>query len=301
MPENIGILHPGEMGVSVAASAQNSGHAVFWASEGRSPQTHARAQRDFLIDVHSVEELCRTCSIIISVCPPHATEEVAQQVMAHSFKGLYADVNAISPQRAIRLSEAMGERGIAFVDGGIIGGPAREAGTTWLYLSGNEAQRVADCFSAGPLQTETIGEAIGKASALKMCYAAYSKGTTALLCAVLGAAEGLGVRADLERQWSRSESDFAEQATQRVRRVTAKAWRFAGEMDEVAASFAQAGMPIGFHRAAAEIYQRLADFRDRTTTPALSEVLTALLDGAEKTGESNHVGRIINNNQEGVV
>ncbi len=283
MKENVGILHPGEMGISVAASAQNSGHTVFWASQGRSPQTHERAQRHALVDMHSLEALCRTCSIIISVCPPHAAEEVAQQVLAHSFKGLYVDVNAISPQRAVRIGEAMAGRGVAFVDGGIIGGPAWKANTTWLYLSGSETQRVANCFSAGPLQAEIIGDRVGKASALKMCYGAYTKGTIALLCAILGAAEVLGVREALERQWSRDDSNFAEQAEQRIRRAAAKAWRFVGEMEEVAATFAEAGMPGGFHRAAADIYRRLADFRDQARTPSLSEILTALL-GGEGTG-----------------
>jgi 3-hydroxyisobutyrate dehydrogenase-like beta-hydroxyacid dehydrogenase len=282
MIENMGILHPGEMGVSIAASAKNSGHSVYWASEGRSPQTHKRAQEHSLVDANTLEELCRTCSIIISVCPPHAAEEAAKQVLAQSFNGLYADLNAISPQRAIRIGGMMEEGGIAFVDGGIIGGPAWEAGTTWLYLSGREAQRVADCFSAGPLQTEVIGEQIGRASALKMCYAAYTKGTTALLCAVQGAAEGWDVRGDLERQWSRDDPGFAEKAAQRARRVTAKAWRFAGEMDEIAATFAEVGMPSGFHEAAADVYRRLAGFKGRGVTPELSEVLNALLGS---TGE----------------
>ena len=283
MIENIGILHPGEMGISVAASAKNCGHSVLWASEGRSPQTQERAQRYTLVDVYSVGELCQTCSIIVSVCPPHAAEQVAREVMAHSFKGLYADLNAISPQRAMRIGKMMEEGGITFVDGGIIGGPAWEAGMTWLYLSGREARRVAQCFSAGPLQTEVIGEEAGRASALKMCYAAYTKGSTALLYAVLGAAEGLEVRGELERQWSRDEPGSAERAAQRTRRVTAKAWRFAGEMEEIAATFAEAGMPSGFHEAAAEVYRRLADFKGRETKPELEEVLRALLGDARCT------------------
>jgi 3-hydroxyisobutyrate dehydrogenase-like beta-hydroxyacid dehydrogenase len=277
MDENVGILHPGEMGVSVAVSAQDSGHIVYWASEGRSSETHQRAQKYSLVDAGSLEKLCRSCSVIVSVCPPHAAEDTAHQIMAHSFKGLYADLNAISPQRAERIGQAMEEHGIAFVDGGIIGGPAWEAGATWLYLSGKQAQHAADCFSGGRLQTEVIGERVGKASALKMCYAAYTKGSTALLCAVLGAAEGLNVREDLERQWSRDDSGFAQIASQRARTVTAKAWRFAGEMEEIAATFAEAGMPGGFHKAAAEVYQRLAEFKGRSTKPEISEVLDALL------------------------
>jgi 3-hydroxyisobutyrate dehydrogenase-like beta-hydroxyacid dehydrogenase len=282
MPENIGILHPGEMGVSVAASARNSGHVVYWVSAGRSPQTLQRTREQSLVAVSSLAELCRICSIIISVCPPHAAEDVANQVLACSFQGVYADVNAIAPQRATRLAERMAGGGIAFVDGGIIGGPAWESGKTWLYLSGPEAEKVAHCFSAGPLQTEIVGDKVGQASALKMCYSAYSKGTAALLCATLGAAESLGVREELERQWSRDEAGSAEQATQRARRVTAKAWRFAGEMEEIAATFAAAGLPSGFHTAAAEVYERLADFKGLATPPSFSEVLTALCGGEVK-------------------
>jgi 3-hydroxyisobutyrate dehydrogenase-like beta-hydroxyacid dehydrogenase len=281
---NIGILHPGNMGISIAASAQNSGHTVYWASEGRSPQTRERAERFGLLDGGTVGKLCETCSVIVSVCPPHAAEEVANQVLAHSFKGLYLDANAISPQRAKRIGGAVVEAGATFVDGGIIGGPAWEPGRTWLYLSGRDAEIAASCFSAGPLEVSVIGEEIGKASALKMCYAAYTKGTTALLCAILAAAETLGVREELERQWSRGGSDFAEQATGRVRRVTAKAWRFAGEMEEISSTFSEAGMPGNFHAAAAAIYRRIADFKDAPATPSLESVLAALIQAGHRAG-----------------
>lgn len=272
----IGILHPGQMGISVAAAAQNSGHTVLWTSEGRSAETRARAESQALVDAGSLQQLCRACEIILSVCPPHAAEDVAREVAAVGFQGLYADLNAIAPERARRIGALLAAQGITFVDGGIIGGPAWQPGETWLYLAGTEAEQIAACFAAGPLEVEVLGAEIGTASALKMCYAAYTKGTTALLCAVEGAAEGLGVREALLRQWARDDADFPAQANARVRRVTAKAWRFAGEMDEIAATFGAAGMPEGFHRAAAALYRRLADFRGRTTPPELTEVLAAL-------------------------
>jgi 3-hydroxyisobutyrate dehydrogenase-like beta-hydroxyacid dehydrogenase len=170
----------------------------------------------------------------------------------------------------------LNEAGVAFVDGGIIGGPAWKAGETWLYLSGERAAEVAACFVGGMLETAVIGPDIGKASALKMCYAAYSKGTTALLSAILATAEKLNVRAELENEWSRDGSDFAAQAQNQVRRVTAKAWRFAGEMEEIAATFAVAGLPDGFHLAAHDIYQRMAHFKDAPAVPELAEVLLSL-------------------------
>lgn len=275
--EIIGILHPGAMGISVAASALRSGQQVCYASEGRSAATRARAAEYNLQDLVTVAELCKTCSILISVCPPHAAEEVAAQVIAHRFNGLYLDANAISPQKAVRIGEMLSQEGVSFVDGGIIGGPAWTPGETWLYLSGKAAGRIAACFSAGPLEVEGIGEEIGKASALKMCYAAYTKGTTALLSAILALAESTGVRKELSVQWERDEPGYTEQAERRARRVTAKAWRFAGEMDEIAGTFESAGLPGGFHRAAGEIYHRLDHFKDANAFPELEAVLAALL------------------------
>jgi hypothetical protein len=110
-----------------------------------------------------------------------------------------------------------------------------------------------------------------------MCYAAYTKGTTALLCAILAAAESLGVRQALYRQWELEDAGFVEQVTRRSQRVTAKAWRFAGEMEEIAATFEAAGLPPGFHAAAAEVYRRLDGFKGMGTPPELEEVLRALL------------------------
>jgi 3-hydroxyisobutyrate dehydrogenase-like beta-hydroxyacid dehydrogenase len=285
MAETVGILHPGAMGAFVAASAQNGGHTVYWAAQGRSAATRERAERHGLRDAHSLAQLCAACTIVVSVCPPDAAEAVAEQVVAAGFRGLYADANAIAPQRAQRMAAAMESAGAGFVDGGIIGGPAWESGSTQLYLSGEQAARVAALFAAGPLQAQVIGDRPGKASALKMCYAAYSKGTTALLAAILAAADAWDVGAELEAQWSREGSGLAEQAPRRVRAVTAKAWRFAGEMEEIAATLAAAGLPGGFHQAAAAVYRRLAGFKDADATPSLAAVLAALRRGDNNGGE----------------
>jgi 3-hydroxyisobutyrate dehydrogenase-like beta-hydroxyacid dehydrogenase len=275
--QTLGILHPGNMGISIAASAQNSGCQVYWASAGRSAQTRDRAARFQLHDAHTLADLCDVCSIVVSVCPPHAAEEVAAQVADAGFSGLYVDANAISPQRAVRIGETMAAAGVAFVDGGIVGGPAWEPGQTWLYLAGDQAEAIAACFSAGPLETDAIGDEIGRASALKMCYASWTKGSTALLCAILATAEELDVWEKLRAQWDRDWPDFADQAVNRARRVTAKAWRFAGEMEEISATFDAAGLPGGFHAAAAELYGRIAEFKDAPETPSLEEVLAALV------------------------
>lgn len=274
--QTIGILHPGEMGISLAASAQNSGNNVYWASEGRSPDTRARAEKFSLRDAGILAKLCETCSVIVSICPPHAALEVANQVVANGFQGFYLDANAIAPQKAQQIEQKMVSRNIAFVDGGVIGGPAWKPGSTWLYLSGPSADEIAACFSSGPLETKVIGDEAGKASALKMCFAAYTKGTTALLSAVIAAAYKLDVLSELENQWG---SEFMEQSTRRVQRGAGKAWRFAGEMLEIAATFERAGLPGEFHRGAEKIYQRAVRFR-KSESVELDEIILALQDGA---------------------
>jgi len=273
----IGILHPGEMGISVAAAAIYSGHPVYWTSQGRSDKTRLRAEKHNLIEIKTLPELCQISEIIFSVCPPHAAEGVAKSVIETGFKGFYLDANAISPQRSIRIGEMMEGNGVHFIDGGIIGGPAWSPHETWLYLSGKNADKIANCFTKGPLETKIIGDEIGKASALKMCYAAYSKGTTALLSAILATAESLEIREELYQQWDKDEASFSERVNRRVTRVTAKAWRFEGEMKEITSTFREAGMPDGFHEAAAEIYHRMADFKDAEHPPGLNEVLKALI------------------------
>lgn len=273
----IGLLHPGEMGISIAAAAINSGHQVYWASEERSAKTRARAEKYGLIDMSSLAQLTLTCEIILSICPPHGADDVAQSVMNAGFKGLYLDANAIAPQRSIKIGEMMESASIRFVDGGIIGGPAWTPKETWLYLSGNHAEEIATCFSNGPLETKIIGDEIGKASALKMCYAAYSKGTTALLATILAASQSLGVREDLYEHWNMDNKGFSDQVNQRLTRVTAKAWRFEGEMREIARTLKEAGLPGEFHEAAAEIYHRMASLKAAIDTPHLPEVIQSLL------------------------
>jgi 3-hydroxyisobutyrate dehydrogenase-like beta-hydroxyacid dehydrogenase len=201
---------------------------------------------------------------------------VANEVAAQGFRGLYVDANAIAPQRSARLAETLAAAGSTYVDGAILGGPAWERGQTDLFLSGESAETAAALLAHDRLAARVLGTAPGQASALKMCYAAYTKGTTALLGAILAAAEALEVREPLLEQWAQDDPAFAADSTRRVRRATAKAWRFAGEMDEIAATFGAAGLPAEFHAAAAQLFRRLADFKDRPALPELEEVLSAL-------------------------
>ena len=272
----VGIINPGAMGISIAASARAAGHDVYWSAAGRSEATRQRAAEQNLLVVESLNELCRVCEVIVCVSPPHAAQSVAEAVIDAGFRGLYCDGNAIAPQRAQAIGARLETAGIDFVDGSIIGPPAWKHGTTRFYLSGASAEQIADLFDNTVTEVIVIVSEIGKASALKMTFAALTKGSTALLSAIYGTADQLGVRNDLEREWAMRDSDSVMQRRNQVRNVTEKAWRFAGEMQEIAATFESASMPPGFFEAAHEVYQRLARFKDADVAPELEVVLAAL-------------------------
>jgi 3-hydroxyisobutyrate dehydrogenase-like beta-hydroxyacid dehydrogenase len=239
----VGLLHPGEMGAALGDALVERGHEVLWASEGRSDATRARAQR--FQDAGGVSALVRESELLLSVCPPHAAVDVAEATRA--FGGVYVDANAISPSTARRVA-ALHPR---FVDGGIVGSPPRAAGTTRLFLTGEEAGTVAALFEGSVVATRIVPDA----SALKMVYAAWSKGTAAMLLAIRDVARANGVWDELQAEWRESAPELPERLAAAERSAAAKGWRWIGEMEEIADTFAATGAPEGFHRAAAEVYR----------------------------------------------
>lgn len=274
----IGLLHPGEMGASIGAAAREAGATVLWASAGRSDSTHRRAVDAGLEDAGDLATLAAGSDLIISVCPPDAAKALAQSVAATGFAGIYVDANAVSTATALEVAAIVEKTGARFVDGGIIGPPARNAGSTRLYLSGAQAPKAAAVFEGSVLEAIAMDTRPGAASALKMCYAAWTKGSAAMLAAVRALAEAEGVAAELLEEWSISQQGLAARSESAARNNAFKAWRFAGEMREIAATFQAAGLPGGFHLAAAEIYQRLEGYKDCEPAPPLSEIIATLLD-----------------------
>ncbi len=273
----VGVIHPGAMGASLGAAARAGAERVLWASEGRSAATRARADDAGLEDVVTLSALVEGADLLISVCPPAAADDVAASVSVRGFSGIYVDANAVSPETARRMARRFAGTSAVFVDAGLIGPPPQRAGTTHLHLSGPpEAGRVAGCFEKSPLEAIVLPGPVGAASALKMAFAAWTKGTAALLTSILALAESSGVREPLLEEWSKFEPDLVKRAELTPASVAARAWRFVGEMREIADSFEQAGLPRGFHRAAAEIYARLVTYKDVSPPPASADVIARL-------------------------
>lgn len=265
--KTVALLYPGNMGVTIGAAAATSGARVIWTSHQRSPATQERARQAGLVDVGTLTDTVRGSDIILAVCPPHAALELAQTVAEQDFSGIYVDANAVSRATAEQIGQIVTKAGASFVDGGIIGSPVKRAGTTRLYLSGDRAPEVAELFSASMLDARTIGVVPGAASALKIAYAAWTKCTDALVLAIRALAAHEGVDNALMEEWSVSQPDLERRSVRAAAVATPKAWRYVGEMREIAEAFEAAGLPTGFHHAAAEICERLAPFKDRTDPP----------------------------------
>lgn len=273
----VGILHPGEMGSSIGACARQAGAEVCWVAAGRGPYTRRRADEAGLMALDGLDALSGSVDIIISVCPPDAARDVARATVAAGFDGIYVDGNAVSPDTARDVAKIVKQNGCDYVDGGIIGPPALRPGVTRMYLSGDGAGKVAELFQGSNLNVIDLGPGDAAASALKMCYASWTKGTSALLLAIRALARSEGVDEALVQEWSGSQSGLAERAEGAARGSSRKAWRFVGEMLEIAHSFEAAGLPGGFHRGAAELYEHLSEFKNADKAPTLEEVVATLL------------------------
>jgi 3-hydroxyisobutyrate dehydrogenase-like beta-hydroxyacid dehydrogenase len=284
--KTVALLHPGEMGAAIGACLGGRGMRVVWASAGRSAATRSRAKAAVLEDLGPLERALSVADVVLSVCPPHGAFALAREVAAHGFSGVYIDANAISPVTVRNIARVVEAAGATFVDGGIIGPPPIPGVSSRIYLSGGRAKDIATLFAGSNLEAIPLEGAAGAASALKACYAAWTKGATALLAAIRALATHEGIEAALLEEWKRSQPELPKRSE--VITVQArKAWRWVGEMEEIAASFEAAGLPGGFHLAAADLYRRLEGFKDGAGPPALAEVTAAFRRAAPRRKASS--------------
>jgi hypothetical protein len=235
----VGLLFPGEMGAAVGRAVRGD---VLWASEGRSEATKRRAAA--FTDLGTVSELVRSSDVVLSICPPAIAEQVAEQVFAEGFDGVFVEANAISPERMRRIAKL----GSHVVDGSIIAATGIN-----LYLAGADAPLVAELFEGSrDVRAIPLGAKIGAASALKMAFGGWNKIGIALTAQAHEIARAYGVT-----EWLEAEGVPAD----RLLRVADRAWRWAPEMEEIAEVCAELELSDSIPQAAADFYRRLSQER----------------------------------------
>ncbi|WP_406010851.1 DUF1932 domain-containing protein [Streptomyces sp. NBC_00637] len=261
---DVGILHPGAMGARVAAQAVTAGAEVWWLPQGRSAASRDRAVAHGLRSATSLRELAATCEIVLSVCPPAAALDVAGQVAAVGFRGVYVDANAVSPERMAEITGVFEDGVVTVVDGGITGPPPRETGRTRLYLSGDDTAvaRVSALFDGTALTPVTLAGPIGRASALKLAFAAYNKISYALAAQACALAHGHGVLDDLRDLARQMLPDTPLAAPEHLAAAGSRAWRWEPEMREIARACRDVGVPSDLAEAAARTFGRWEAHKD---------------------------------------
>ncbi|MER6342349.1 DUF1932 domain-containing protein [Streptomyces tendae] len=269
----VGILHPGSMGAAVAACAATNAAAVLWCENGRSTASVERAVRFGLTPVATLAELLDRSDIVISLCPPAAAEDLAHAVAGHRFAGVYAEANAINPERTQRIATLLPDATV--VDGGVIGSPPVGGKSPTLYLSGpaEATVRVEALFANTSVQAAVLGTEVGKASALKLSYASFQKTSRVLVALAVGMAREHGVDQELIEVASRRTDSYLSEP-QYVATTAARAWRWGPELEEAADTLAAAGLPPEMLRAAASTLARWNDAKDSelTLTDALDRL-----------------------------
>jgi 3-hydroxyisobutyrate dehydrogenase-like beta-hydroxyacid dehydrogenase len=253
----VGLLHPGEMGAAVGGCLVSAGHTVLWDPAGRSRASTGRALSAGLSGEGMAAVLSRS-AVIFSICPPHAALDVGRQVADSGYSGIYVDANAISVATAAEVASVVTAGGATYVDGGIIGLPPEAPGHTRLYLSGERAGQVRALFGRSALDARIAEGPPFAASAVKIAYAAWTKGTSALLLAIRALARAEGVEQTLLAEWALSQPALGRQSERAADSAALKGWRWIAEMHQIAESMAAADLPDGFHEAAAEIFARAA-------------------------------------------
>jgi len=260
--KNVGVVSPGDMGQAIAGRLKESGLNVYAALDGRSERTKTLARAAGLTDCGSIEKLVATCELVLSVINPGEALNVARQVAAAMRKTgrkiAFADLNAVSPQTAREADRMIREAGGMFIDGGIIGPPPRgEKDKPRIYVSGPDAY-LFESISHPNLLMRVLSERVGDASGVKMCYAAMTKGTTALAVELLVAARKLGVEQALEKELRESRNDVFEWQMKNIAVMPPKAYRWVPEMQEIAKTFGELGLTRRIFEGATDIYALVA-------------------------------------------
>ena len=283
---NVGLLSPGEMGSAVASTLREYGATVRTCLEGRSARTRSLAARDRLEVSPTLADLVLASDLILSIVPPASALEVARGVAAAlratGARPIYVDCNAVAPSTVRAVAATVG---CEVVDVGIIGSPPRGQGATRFYASGPQAEHL----DLPGLDVRPIGQEIGTASALKMCYAALTKGFTALATELLVAAQLLGVNDELAKELADSQAQHHATMARQIPRMPSVAHRWIGEMEEIAKTFAELGLTPRILEGAADLYRFAASTAVGAERPetrdmrrGLDETIEALARAADE-------------------
>jgi 3-hydroxyisobutyrate dehydrogenase-like beta-hydroxyacid dehydrogenase len=254
-------MSPGDMGSGVGGILVRSGLRVITSLKGRSEASSTRAAEQGIVDIGSLDDVVASSDLMLSILVPSEAlafaASAAESIVRTNSHVAFADCNAVSPATGVKIGKIITAAGGMFIDAGIIGGSPRTGAIPRFYASGEHAGILAELDGKG-ISVPVMRGAVGRASGLKMLYAALTKGTAALHASTLMAAKSLGLFDDLIHELEQSQSGTLT-AMGRVNSISAQAFRWIGEMEEIASTFEDAGVTPNIHAGAAETFQKISD------------------------------------------
>jgi 3-hydroxyisobutyrate dehydrogenase-like beta-hydroxyacid dehydrogenase len=276
MNPTVAVVAQGAMGAGVGARLVERGIHVVTSLAGRSEASAKRAKAAGMVAASDQE--CAQADYFLSILPPADALSLAEKMAAligpSNKKPIYVDCNAVSPPTKVQIGNVVLKAGAPFVDVGIIGLPPKDGASPWLHASGPDAARFAPLADFG-LNVNVIEGPIGAASALKMSYAGITKGVTALGAMMMLAATRNGASEGLRNELERSQPALLPWFQRSIPAMYSKAYRFVGEMDEIADYVGEDPAARKLYEAISEFYTRIAaDFEGKQEdTNALSAFL----------------------------
>ena len=257
--KTVAILNPGEMGAAVGGALRENGFDVIVSLEGRSDASRGRADTYKLRDVGSLDALIGAADMVLCIMPPESSRATADEVAAVMKRTgqtpPYVDCNAISPETAKNIEGVITGAGALFIDAGIVGSPPGKSPKPTRFFTSGPDSELMNVFHDKGISIKQCGPEIGRGSAVKMCYAGITKGTSALHAAVLIAAEALGVADELFEELAYSQEGQLKRMENVTPALPAVSARYIGEMREISRTMGSVGVTTGFHDGSTELYQ----------------------------------------------
>ena len=260
MNPTIAVVAQGAMGAGVGGRLVERGLRVVTSLAGRSEGSAKRAAAVGMIPVS--DEECAKADFFLSIVPPSDALALASRMSAiiagSNHKPVYVDCNAVSPPTKVEIGQTVAKSGAPFVDVGIIGLPPRPNydGPSFI-VAGPESSQFVPLGEFG-LKLRVVDGPVGAASAVKMSYAGITKGVTALGSMMMLASTRAGVAEELRAQLERSHPYFMQNFTRAVPDMFDKAYRFVGEMEEIADFVGEDPQARQMYLAFADFYRRIA-------------------------------------------
>lgn len=288
--ESVAILSPGDMGHAIGQLLREKELKVFTCLAGRSDRTRELSEKAGIIDVPNLNVLVEQSDVVMSItvseAVPGLCHEIADAVKATGTDLLFAECNAIAPSLSAEMQKVLNEGGARYVDASIIGGPPRNGNSPRLYVSGDNATEFEQLKDFG-LDVRNLGTQLGRASGIKMCYAAMTKGTTALHTELLIAAEKMGLREELMAEFAGGQQAVITRMEGWIPTMPAKSRRWVSEMEEIEATFRELGLTPDIFKGVADMYRMIGatplgdeNPETRNTTRDLAETIRIIAESS---------------------